>query len=126
MFINERTFFGRQPVEDGLDIGVDVGELIGLQYAFEDVEAAAPVGIEDILGKFAVGVETDGAAIAQCEGPALTLAQIGLHCGFLGTVPGRRACQHRAHGDILVCLHSRSGVHCAAHRLSRQGEAVDR
>ena len=79
-------FFGWQAVQDGLKVGLDVAEFVGLQDVLEDVEAAAPIGVQDVGMHRAAGGEADGTAVAEVEGTLLAVAEVGAHGGFLGTV----------------------------------------
>jgi hypothetical protein len=76
----------RQAVQDIVQVRLDVGQLLGLQHAFEDVEPAAPVGLEDVRVHAAVGREADRAAVAQRLRPLLAGLQVGLHRGLFRTI----------------------------------------
>ena len=83
MAVQRRAFADRQPIEDVLEVRLDVGEFVGAQHALEHIEAAAPVGLEDVGMQAAVGSEADRPAVAQGEGAALACGEIGAHRGFL-------------------------------------------
>ena len=46
--IDGGALLDRQAVEDVVQVVFDVGQLVRFQDAFEDVEAAAPVGFENV------------------------------------------------------------------------------
>src|SRR6185437_4378435 len=76
----------RQTIEDFLYVALDVGECLGLQHTFENVETTAPIGVENVGMKLARSREADRSPIAEGKGSLLALAQIGLHRRFLGAV----------------------------------------
>ena len=90
---------GRKAVDDVEEVRLDVGKLVGADHPFEDVEAAAPVGVEDVGVESAVGGETDWAAVAEGEGAAFAVLEVRLEGGFFRAVvdPDRRPhlCRHR-------------------------------
>ena len=102
--VHRGALLGRKPVDDVEEVRLDVGELVGADHSFEDVEAAAPVGVEDVRVERPVGEETDGAAVPEGEGAALAVREVRLEGGFFRAVvcPRRRlhhlACRsaHRA------------------------------
>jgi hypothetical protein len=51
--VERRAALGRKALEDVVQVTFDVGQLVGLEHALEDVEAATPVGVEDIGMQFA-------------------------------------------------------------------------
>ena len=69
--VHRGALLGRKAVDDVEEVRLDVGKLLLADHPFEDVEAAAPVGVEDVGGERPVGKETDGAAVPELEGAAL-------------------------------------------------------
>ncbi|WP_431270964.1 hypothetical protein [Dankookia sp. P2] len=91
----------RQPRQDVLDIGLDIGEFLGLHHALEDIEAAAPIVLEDLGMDAAIGVEADRPAIAERHGADLPGAEISLHRGlFRAVIDGCRR-ERLVHGHVL-------------------------
>jgi hypothetical protein len=68
VLIERCTLFARQPLEDRLHVGFDVGQLLGLQHAFEHIKAAPPIGRQDVWRQSPVGIEPDRPAVAEREG----------------------------------------------------------
>jgi hypothetical protein len=88
--IERRAALDRQAVEDVVHVPFDVSQLVGLQHPFEDVEAAAPVGVEDVGMQLARVGEADRPAIAEARRAFLAFAQIRLHRSFFGAVVDAR------------------------------------
>ena len=59
----------RQPVHDVPDIMLDVGKFIRSEHTGEDVEAAAPVGLENLGVEPAVARPSHRTTVAQGPGP---------------------------------------------------------
>lgn len=77
--IDRRAGLDRGAGEDPLDVGAQLLELVLADDAFEDVEAAAPVGLEDVPMDPAVGLEPESPAIAELERALLALAHVVAH-----------------------------------------------
>ena len=67
--VEHRVAADRQPVHDLPDIAFDVGKLVRPEHPGEDVEAAAPVCLEDVGLEPAVGRPSHGAAVAEVPRP---------------------------------------------------------
>ena len=63
--VEHRVPAGRQPVHYLLDIVLDVGKFFRLQHPGKDVEAAAPVGLEDFGVEPAVARPSHRTTVAQ-------------------------------------------------------------
>ena len=84
--VERRAALGRQAVQDVQKVALDVGQLVSLENALEDVEAAAPIGLDDVGMELARRRETNRPAIAEPGRASLAIAQIGLHRRFFGAV----------------------------------------
>ena len=93
--VHRGALLGRKPVDDVEEVRFDVGKLLLANHPFEDVEAAPPVGVEDVRGERPVGKETDGAAVPELEGAALAVLQVRLEGHFLGAVVDPCRCPRR-------------------------------
>ena len=86
--------------------------------AFEDVEAAAPVGLEDVAMHRAIRLEAERSPVAERERARLTLAHVVAHRGgvrFGGELHGHRALGHvrslrsRASAELVTASMVRDG-----------------
>ena len=106
--VERRAALGRQAIEDVVKVALDVGQLVGLEHALEDVEAAAPIGLDDVGMELAVGGEADRPAIAELRRAPLAVAQIGLHRRFFGAVVDGARSSRSVHGaSSQECLSGR-------------------
>ena len=90
--VHRGALLGRKPVDDVEEVRLDVGQLLLADHPFEDVEAAPPVGVEDVRVERAVGSESDRAAVPEREGAAFAVLEVRLEGRFFRAVvdPRRR------------------------------------
>ena len=97
--VHRGALLGRKAVDDVEEVRLDVGKLVGANHPLEDVEAAAPVGVEDFGWRAPSTVKRIGAAVAEGEGAAFAVLEVRLEGGFFRAVvdPDRRPhlCRHR-------------------------------
>ena len=95
--IHRGVLLARKAVEDVEDIGLDVGEFLFADHPLEDVEAAAPVGVEDVRRELSVLIEADRAAVPEREGAALAFREVCLEGSLFRAVvcAGRLAYRRR-------------------------------
>ena len=89
--IQFRAAFGGQAGQDVLQVVLDIDEFLGAKNILEDIEAAAPIGIQNVRMHLAVRGKVDRPPVAQAEGALLALRQIGLHRGRFRAVIACRA-----------------------------------
>ena len=76
--VHRGPLLGREAVDDVEEVRFDVGELVGADHALEDVEAAAPIGVENVRVERPVGEKMDGAAVSERIGAALAVLEVRL------------------------------------------------
>ena len=100
--------FRGRPIQDAVEIPLKVREFFSSENVFEYIEAAAPIRFQDVFAERSVGVETNGAAIAERPGAVFSRRSIGLHLRFvLAVVRGNRGNGVQGH---LARLSENSGI----------------
>ena len=90
--VDGRAGFYRRARQNAVDVGAQLGQFLGPDHAFEDVEAVRPVGLDDRAVEAALLVEPDWSAVAQ------------LHC------PGNPGAAVVGHRPRMLCTGQRCGV----------------
>ena len=115
VFVHLCSGRNRRVLQQAGQIALDVGKFLGGQQALEDVEAVAPIGIEDRRVERAVRAEAERAPIVEGERPRRSGFAVTHHFRFGVAVVDRRGFVQGQGG------HSRSGLPFAAQRLVDAG-----
>ena len=100
--VERRAWLHRRALEDGIDVGPQLGQFLRSRHALEDIEAVRPVGVEDVLSEPSVGIEPDRPAIAQRPRALFAGAAV---CGHgAGVIFGSERGSHR---DVSIIFRSR-------------------
>ena len=125
--IDMGAFLRWQTAQDVPQVRLDIRQFCFGQHVFEDIETAAPIGVEDLRVHLAVRREADRTTVAQAERSTFARIEVCLHRGLFGAVVDGQGGDRLVHGLASGAL--RSGLvplSAADNRDSRfpQGDPV--